>query len=53
MVKRITKISDDIIEVVEDITQTQVKQFNKNVLLKEKSDLQDKIVEINKLLTEF
>jgi len=53
MAKTINKISDDIIEIVESKTITKVEQFNKNVLLTEKKTHENKIVEIDDLLTNF
>ena len=53
--KTITNISDDVIEVVEEVTTSETKttQYNKNVLENEKNNLQNRIDEINLLLAKF
>lgn len=51
--KTIKKISDELIEVVDTVERTEVKQFNKNVLNAEKRKIEARIVEIDLLLTEF
>ena len=53
MVKTITKITDDIIEVVQSITRTEAKQYNKNALIFEKNNLLNKVKEIDEYLAEF
>ena len=55
MERKINKINDDIIEVieVETKTTTNVTQYNKNVLTKELIELDKRIVEIDDLLKEF
>ncbi len=55
MKRTINKISDDIIEVVEVETKTttNVTQHNKNVITAEKKKLQNRINEIDVLLTNF
>ena len=51
--KTIKKITKDIIEVVEEVSQTRVQQINRNVLKAEKKKLENQIEEINEYLGEF
>lgn len=53
MTRTINKIRDDIIEVVETQTLTNVERFQKKTLLTEKKKLEEKIIEIDNLLNEF
>ena len=51
--KTVKKISDDLIELVESVTRTEVIQYNKNVLNEEKKNIEGRIEEIDALLKEF
>jgi len=53
MERTINKINDDIIEIVETVSTTKSEQHNKNVLLEDKRKLNEKIIEIDKILKEF
>ena len=51
--KTIKRITEDIIEIIEEKTTTQVTQYNRNVLKKEKEDLLEKVAEIDEFLAVF
>ena len=52
-IEKVTKISEDVIEVTKNITSTVIEQLNKNVLEGEKARLQERINEINMLLEKY
>ena len=52
-IEKVTKISEDVIEVTKTVTSTVIEQLNRNVLVGEKTRLQERINEINILLEKY